>query len=289
MKKAKRLVITALYMSTFVSPNCLAMNGIEETKLFDCFSFYINSQNSKISISSEEDRKKYGSGCELLSMVNLLKAYGFKITVDDFFNKYFIYQSWSESDRQRPDPDYCYPGDPRQESGYGCGYGIFSKGLASCLKLYLNSTAESSKYEIITGSDVDTETLVKNYVNKGYPVFIWCTQPIDGIDLLVNPDKPVELKVSGGSGNSWIIHHDDKVINVYEKLDDKDALTSMKENESKRYTWTRGEHCALLVGYNNNAYIINDPFRGKIYVDKNSLNESRKIFNNQIVCMKPID
>lgn len=65
-------------------------------------------------------------------------------------------------------------------------------------------------------------------------------------------------------------------------------MNSMKESEGKDYTWTRGEHCALLVGYTKNAYILNDPFRGRIYVDKKSFDESREVFGNRMACVKPI-
>ena len=71
------------------------------------------------------------------------------------------------------------------------------------------------------------ETLVSlcdNYIDAGVPVIVWATMEM----------RPV------GSGKTWFLP------------------------DGRQFTWPSGEHCLLLVGYNESEYLFNDPRHGTV-------------------------
>ena len=74
--------------------------------------------------------------------------------------------------------------------------------------------------------------LCSNYVDNGIPVILWATMEM----------RPV------GSGRTWFLP------------------------DGRQFTWPSGEHCLLLVGYNESEYFFNDPRHGAVVAyDKNSV------------------
>ena len=74
--------------------------------------------------------------------------------------------------------------------------------------------------------------LCSNYVDNGIPVILWATMEM----------RPV------GSGRTWFLP------------------------DGRQFTWPSGEHCLLLVGYNEREYFFNDPRHGAVVAyDKNSV------------------
>ena len=75
-------------------------------------------------------------------------------------------------------------------------------------------------------------SLCRNYVDKGVPVILWATMEM----------RPV------GSGRMWFLP------------------------DGRQFTWPSGEHCLLLVGYNESEYFFNDPRHGAVVAyDTNSV------------------
>ena len=68
------------------------------------------------------------------------------------------------------------------------------------------------------------EELCKKYIKKGIPVIFWAT---------INMKEPT-------AGRTWTL-----------------------QDTGETFTWTAGEHCLLLVGYDNNNYYFNDPYQDK--------------------------
>ena len=66
----------------------------------------------------------------------------------------------------------------------------------------------------------ELETLVKESVDQGFPLLIWATIGME----------------SSRDGTSWGL-----------------------EEAGEPFTWTAGEHCLVLTGYDNNSYFFNDP------------------------------
>lgn len=63
--------------------------------------------------------------------------------------------------------------------------------------------------------------IIENYVSKGIPVLIWAT---------------IEMQETG-QGTDWIL-----------------------KSNGLRYHWIGGEHCLVLVGYDETSYYFNDPY-----------------------------
>ena len=100
-------------------------------------------------------------------------------------------------------------------------------------------------YEVIDETGCDLPALVEKYIDSGMPLIVWAT--IDLKDIIVGP--------------VW-------------KLD-----------SGEDFTWLSNEHCMLLVGYDDEHYIFNDPWQnnGVIAYDKNTVLDRYKKQHSQAV------
>lgn len=87
--------------------------------------------------------------------------------------------------------------------------------------------------ESVTNTTGETlSALCRNYIDNGTPVILWATMEM----------RPV------GSGRMWFL------------------------SDGRQFTWPSGEHCLLLVGYNESEYFFNDPRHGAVVAyDKRSV------------------
>ena len=87
--------------------------------------------------------------------------------------------------------------------------------------------------ERVTNTTGETlSALCGKYIDNGVPVILWATMEM----------RPV------GSGRLWFLP------------------------DGRQFTWPSGEHCLLLVGYNDREYLFNDPRHGEVVAyDKNSV------------------
>lgn len=79
------------------------------------------------------------------------------------------------------------------------------------------------------------EELCTEYIDNDKPLLIWAT---------------MSMKESS-AGNKWYL---------------EDGIT---------FTWTAGEHCLVLVGYNNDYYFLNDPMSGSTVAYQKNIVERR--------------
>lgn len=91
-----------------------------------------------------------------------------------------------------------------------------------------------NEYDVIDETGNELPALVEKYIDNGIPLIIWAT--INLKDIIVGPVW--KLKDSG-----------------------------------EDFTWLSNEHCMLLVGYDNDNYIFNDPWEnnGIIAYDKKTI------------------
>ena len=75
---------------------------------------------------------------------------------------------------------------------------------------------------VINTTGTDITTLCRRYIDRGIPVILWATSDM----------TPIK------TGSRW-------------RLED-----------GRLFTWPSGEHCLLLVGYNEDSYFFNDPKYG---------------------------
>ena len=75
---------------------------------------------------------------------------------------------------------------------------------------------------VVNTTGEDLSSLCRDYVDNGVPVMLWATMEM----------RPV------GSGRRWFLP------------------------DGRQFIWPAGEHCLLLVGYNDTEYLFNDPRHG---------------------------
>lgn len=78
--------------------------------------------------------------------------------------------------------------------------------------------------QVVNATGSTLPELCKQYIDNGVPVMVWAT-------IGMAPSR---------KGGSWTV-----------------------ETTGERYTWTAGEHCLLLVGYNQSNYYLLDPYQGR--------------------------
>lgn len=90
------------------------------------------------------------------------------------------------------------------------------------------------EYEVIDESGGELPALCEKYIDRGMPLIVWAT--IDLKDIVVGP------------------------------------VWKLRKN-GQDFTWLSNEHCMLLVGYDDENYIFNDPWNnnGIIAYDKNTV------------------
>lgn len=103
-----------------------------------------------------------------------------------------------------------------------------------CMAPVIEQTLRSCVGEgrVVNTTGETLSSLCHNYVDKDVPVILWATMEM----------RPV------GSGQMWFLP------------------------DGRQFTWPSGEHCLLLVGYNEREYLFNDPRHGAVVAyDKNSV------------------
>lgn len=113
----------------------------------------------------------------------------------------------------------------------------YDKEAMGCYAPVIRNSLErilGDKYEVIDETGNELPALVTKYIDSGMPLIIWAT--IDLKDIIVGPVW--KLKDSG-----------------------------------EDFIWLSNEHCMLLVGYDDEHYIFNDPWQnnGIIAYDKEAV------------------
>lgn len=191
-------------------------------------------------------------GCEAVSSTMLLQHYGYEINEKDFTDKYLIKRDWHIEDDKiyGPDPDAAFPGDPYIPGGINCGFGSYSPSTAKSI----NKILDSSKHKAVSEKGLSLEKITEKYIENNIPVLIWATMDMR------EPKKTT----------TWTIDYVDE--NSKLKIGDE-------------FTWLSGEHCLVLVGYDDENYYFNDPYKnhGLIAYKKSLVEERYEAMGSQCV------
>lgn len=167
------------------------------------------------------------TGCESVSTVMLLKYLGVQISMEEFVDIYLPKCDFKEIDGELygANPNKEFAGNPKDTESFGCYAPVIENTLNKIFK------EKNIGYEAINITGLDTEVILKEYIDNDIPVVYWAS-----IDL-----KPTIV------GPEW------KLI----------------EN-GETFTWISNEHCMLLVGYDEDKLYFNDPWHnhGTIGYDK---------------------
>ncbi len=92
-----------------------------------------------------------------------------------------------------------------------------------------------SEERVINTTGTTIPDLCKEYIDRGLPVILWAS-------IRMEPIK---------SGTVWFLPN------------------------SERFVWPSGEHCVLLIGYDDTHYYVNDPYEGRICAYERATVEKR--------------
>lgn len=184
---------------------------------------YIMPQSKKISNVPLIGQSKLPTGCETCSATMLLNFYGYKISETTFADKYLVKKpfGYSNGSYTGPDPNCAFVGTPYSSNSYGA----YAPIMVKCMNKYLSDKS----YKAVEISGKSLEYLSGKYVAQGQPIMIWAT---------INMSPSFKT-------TTWRVNYTDE--NAKYKL-------------GSYYTWTAGEHCLLLTGYDKNYYYFNDPW-----------------------------
>lgn len=124
----------------------------------------------------------------------------------------------------RPDPNSYFVGNPYSTHAFGC--------FAPCLTTAIKKVVNQDKFNVINTTGRAMRSLCAQFIDSGTPVIVWATMGM----------RPTKL-----GSTTWVI----KSVN-------QDAKYKVGET----FKWPGNEHCLVLVGYNNDSYIVNDPLAG---------------------------
>lgn len=184
---------------------------------------YIMPQSKKISNVPLIGQSKLPTGCETCSATMLLNFYGYKISETTFADKYLVKKpfGYSNGSYTGPDPNSAFVGTPYSSNSYGA----YAPIMAKCMNKYLSDKS----YKAVEISGKSLEYLSGKYVAQGQPIMVWAT---------INMSPSFKT-------TTWRVNYTDE--NAKYKL-------------GSYYTWTAGEHCLLLTGYDKDYYYFNDPW-----------------------------
>ncbi|MBR4073290.1 MAG: C39 family peptidase [Clostridia bacterium] len=95
--------------------------------------------------------------------------------------------------------------------------------------------SNSKKCKAENISGKNLDYICKEYINNNLPVILWATMNMKAEKI----------------GRSWYI------------------------SDSEKFTWIAGEHCLLLIGYDEKFFYFNDPMGGKTVKYKKDITEKR--------------
>ena len=210
---------------------------------------YIMPQSKKISNVPLIGQSKLPTGCETCSATMLLNFYGYKISETTFADKYLIKKpfGYSNGSYTGPDPNCAFVGTPYSSNSYGA----YAPIMVKCMNKYLSDKS----YKAVEISGKSLEYLSGKYVAQGQPIMVWAT---------INMSPSFKT-------TTWRVNYTDE--NAKYKL-------------GSYYTWTAGEHCLLLTGYDKDYYYFNDPWtNARTRYSKNLVNTRYNELGKQAVVM----
>ena len=179
------------------------------------------------------------TGCESVSTVMLLNYLGIDMSIYEFIDNYLDKEPFKEEGGvlYGPDPWKVFAGNPYDKESMGCYAPVIVNSLRKVFSENSEVKEKGLRYEVTDETGSSMEELCRKYIDNGMPVIIWAT--IDMKEYIKGP--------------YW---------KLYENGED--------------FMWRSNEHCLLLVGYDDENYILNDPWNnnGIVHHEK-SLVEDR--------------
>lgn len=168
-----------------------------------------------------DQTKEWPTGCESVSTVMLLQYLGADISVEKFVEQYLEKEPFFEQDGK------LYGGNPWEvfagDPADDHSMGCYAPVIKKALDRVLEQGFRPDEaWEAVDLTGVSTEILLRDYIDDDMPVIFWVS---------------IDLKETY-SGPEWIL-----------------------KDSGESFLWRSNEHCMLLVGYDEENYYFNDPWR----------------------------
>lgn len=191
----------------------------------------------------------YPTGCEAASSVQLLRYYGYNVTLDQMVKaiprENIVYKNGK---RYGPDINKKFVGNPKGTYTSGNpGYGAFSPVITKSLQKIINERNGSHTAVKITGC---TFKELLSQISSGRPAIVWATYKMN------NPQ----------SVNSWYI--------------------PQANGKAKYFQYPRGTHVMVLTGYSDKYVWITDPILGKVSYDISTFEARWNLLGKQAIVLK---
>lgn len=194
----------------------------------------------------------YKAGCETYACTMLLQGLGYDIDEHRFVDNYLILEEFSYDENGNmcgPDMNSAFAGNIYN------GAGIFCPAMAKSMNKFLETQRGDARraYPI---KGMTLAQLCSEYIDKDIPVMTWVTTYME--------ESYERL--------SWVVDYVDE-----------NAERQIGELQS----WRQNEHCMVLIGYTDRAYIFCDSVAGKVVSHDKTLAETRfKEIGNQAIVVK---
>ena len=191
----------------------------------------------------------YPTGCEAAASVQLLRYYGYNVTLDEMVKAIPRENIVIRNGRRYgPDINKKFVGNPKGTYTSGNpGYGAFSPVITKSLQKIINKNNGPHTAVKITGC---TFKELLNEITNGRPAIVWATYK------MFNP----------GSVNSWYI--------------------PQPNGSAKYFQYPRGTHVMVLTGYSDEYVWITDPILGKVSYDISTFEARWNLLGKQAIVLE---
>ena len=189
----------------------------------------------------------YHNGCESASSTMLLQYYGYDITLPEVIKKVpIIPLEYKDGRLYGADPHVAFTGSMSSR-----GYGIYVEPMVDVLETIINEQKGKHQVKNLTGSSLDD---LLTYVEMGHPIQIWAT---------------ASLQTYEQSGKQeWYIK------------------TLDGQYTDEKVTFPVSEHCLVLIGFDDEHVILNNPLQGITIWDKEAFEIAYKDMGSQAIMIE---
>ena len=189
----------------------------------------------------------YRNGCESASSTMLLQYYGYDITLPKVIEKVpIIPLEYKDGRLYGADPHVAFTGSMSAR-----GYGIYVEPMVDVLETVISEQKGNHQVKNLTGSSLDD---LLTYVEMGHPIQIWATASLQTYEQ--SGKQEWYIKTLDGQ------YTDEKVI------------------------FPVSEHCMVLIGFDEEHVILNNPLQGITVWDKEAFETAYKDMGSQAIMIE---
>ena len=198
-----------------------------------------------------DQRKSYPTGCESVTAVMALQYFGVEIDTEEFIDKYLPLGNAP----YRDETGRLVGCDPRKsfpgDPRTEQGWGCYAPVIEQSLNDLLSDLPADPGLTVESPENKSLKELCAEYVAKGIPVILWAT-----IDM-APPEQYLSFRIEG---------------------------------TEEEFQWIYPLHCLLLVGWDEDGYLFNDPAAGKKqFYSKEAAERAYEGLGRQAIVLVPED